>query len=69
MTAPDRVWIDAEYIDSARTTAVLACNLGTADHGRALQSDTEYVRADLYAALVEINESQAAEIARLMKPR
>ena len=30
---------------------------------------TEYIRADLYAALKEINESQAAEIARMMKPR
>jgi len=28
---------------------------------------TEYVRADLYAALVQVNESQATEIARMMR--
>lgn len=51
--APERIWIDPEYIDSKRTAPVLACHLGTANPNRKLNSDTEYTRADVSRAAVE----------------
>jgi hypothetical protein len=45
--APERIWIDPEYIDSPRTAPVLACNLGTANPDRKLGTDVEYTRTAL----------------------
>ena len=42
--APERIWIDPEYLDSPRVA--LLCNLGTSDPARALSSDVAYTRTD-----------------------
>jgi hypothetical protein len=51
MTAPKRIWLDVSLVDSPRKT--LACNLATAKQECALQTDEQYIRADLVAELVQ----------------
>ena len=54
MTAPKRIWLDVSLVDSPRKT--LACNLATAKQECALQTDEQYIRADLVAELVQAAE-------------
>ena len=65
MTAPERVWIDPEYIDGAGTLSVLAGNICTSQEARSVPSDVEYVRADILADSRETAAAMAADNLRL----